>query len=66
MKKYLSILLVSVLIFGAVLPCATAGAKAISSGDNSTIEDETTVVDVSDDTNENSVKKDNIVAMILL
>ncbi|KKF98815.1 PGF-pre-PGF domain-containing protein [Methanosarcina mazei] len=63
MKKYLSILLVSVLIFGAVLPCATAGAKAISSGDNSTIEDETTVVDVSDDTNENSVKKeDNIVA----
>ena len=63
MKKYLSILLVSVLIFGAVLPCATAGAKAISSGDNSTIEDETTVVDVSDDTNENSIKKeDNIVA----
>ena len=50
MKKYLSILLFSVIIFGAVLPCATAGAKAISSGDNSTIEDETTVVDVSDDT----------------
>jgi PGF-pre-PGF domain-containing protein len=63
MKKYLSILLVSVLIFGAVLPCATAGAKANSSGDNSTIEDETAVVDVSDDTNENSVQKeDTIVA----
>ncbi len=63
MKKYLSILLVSVLIFGAVLPCATAGAKANSSGDNSTIEDETTVVDVSDDTNEDSVEKeDTIVA----
>ncbi|KKH50315.1 PGF-pre-PGF domain-containing protein [Methanosarcina sp. 1.H.A.2.2] len=63
MKKYLSILLVTVLIFGAVLPCATAGAKANSSGDNSTIEDETTVVDVSDDTNENSVEKeDTIVA----
>ena len=63
MKKYLSILLVSVLIFGAVLPCATAGAKANSSGDNSTIEEETTVINVSDDTNENSVeKKDTIVA----
>ncbi|MDI9394828.1 MAG: PGF-pre-PGF domain-containing protein [Euryarchaeota archaeon] len=63
MKKYLSILLVSVLIFGAVLPCATAGAKAILSGDNSTIEDETTVVDVSNDTNKDSVvKKDTIVA----
>lgn len=63
MKKYLSILLISVLIFGAVLPCATAGAKANSSGDNSTIEDETTVVDVSDDTNENSIEKeDTIVA----
>ncbi|AKB17818.1 MULTISPECIES: hypothetical protein [unclassified Methanosarcina] len=63
MKKYLSILLVSVLIFGAVLPCATAGAKANSSGDNSTIEEETTVIDVSDDTNENSVEKeDTIVA----
>ncbi|HII80253.1 MAG TPA: PGF-pre-PGF domain-containing protein [Methanosarcina sp.] len=63
MKKYLSILLVTVLIFGAVLPCATAGAKANSSGDNSTIEDETTVVDVSDDTNEYSVEKeDTIVA----
>ena len=63
MKKYLSILLVSVLIFGAVLPCATAGAKASSSGDNSTIEDKTTVVDVSDGTNENSVEKeDTIVA----
>ncbi|WP_410507344.1 PGF-pre-PGF domain-containing protein [Methanosarcina hadiensis] len=61
MKKYLSILLISVLIFGAVLPCVTAGAKANSSGDNSTIEDETTVVDVSDDTNENSIeKKDTI------
>lgn len=63
MKKYLSILLVSVLIFGAVLPCATAGAKANSSGDNSTIKDETTVIDISDDTNENSIEKeDNIVA----
>ena len=63
MKKYLSILLVSVLIFGAVLPCATAGAKANSSGDNSTIEEETTIIDVSDDTKENSVeKKDTIVA----
>lgn len=63
MKKYLSILLVSVLICGAVLPCVTAGAKANSSGDNSTIEDETTVVDVSEDTNEDSVEKeDTIVA----
>jgi PGF-pre-PGF domain-containing protein len=63
MKKYLSILLMSVLIFGAVLPCVTAGAQGNSSGDNSTIEDETTVVDISDDTNEDSVKKeDTIVA----
>jgi PGF-pre-PGF domain-containing protein len=63
MKKYLSILLMTVLIFGAVLPCATAGAKANSSGDNSTIEEETTVVDVSDDTNKDSIEKeDNIVA----
>lgn len=62
MKKYLSILLMSVLIFGAVLPCVTAGAQT-NSGDNSTIEDTTTVVDVSDDTNENSVQKeDTIVA----
>lgn len=62
MKKYLSILLMSVLIFGAVLPCVTAGAQT-NSGDNSTIEDTTTVVDVSDDTNDNSVEKeDTIVA----
>lgn len=62
MKKYLSILLMSVLIFGAVLPCVTAGAQA-NSGDNSTIEDSTSVVDVSDDTNDNSVEKeDTIVA----
>jgi len=63
MKKHLSILLISVLVFGAVLPCAIAGAKANSSGDNSTIEDEITVVDVSDDTNDDSVEKeDTIVA----
>jgi PGF-pre-PGF domain-containing protein len=61
MKKYLSILLVSVLIFGAVLPCATAGAKENSAGDNSTIEEETTVIDVSDDTNENSVVVDTTI-----
>lgn len=63
MKKYLSILLVSVLIFGAVIPCVTAGAKTTSSGDNSTIEDEITVVDVSDGTNVDSIEKeDTIVA----
>jgi PGF-pre-PGF domain-containing protein len=63
MKKYLSILLLSVLIFGTVLPCATAGTNIKSSGDNSTIEDETTVVDVSDNTNEDSIEKeDTIVA----
>lgn len=32
MKKHLSILLMSVLIFGAVLPCVTAGAQ----GNNTT------------------------------
>lgn len=63
MKKHLSILLVLVLFFGAVLPCVTAGAKSNSSGDNSTIEDETTVVDVSDNTNKDSIEKeDTIVA----
>lgn len=50
----------SVLIFGAVLPCITAGAQT-NSGDNSTIEDETTVVDVSDGTNDNSVEKEDII-----